>query len=228
MNASRRAAISAGILYIIGTVTGVLSVVFIGTAIEPGGYLTYIAANEQQVILGSLCILTMGVALALIPVVLYPVLKKLNQTLAIGYIVFRSALETFTYIVSVLVILLLVTLSREAIIGGAELAGSEVVGALLVHVDMWISAILGVVFIIGALMFYTILFQFRLVPRWLSGWGLIAAVPYLAAGFLVMFGFVEHMSDLFTMLQMPLALQEMILALWLIIRGFNRGTEAES
>ena len=58
-------------------------------------------------------------------------------------------------------------------------------------------------------------------PRWLSGWGLIAALPYLAAGFLVLFGITEPMSTIDSLLQAPLGIQEMVLALWLIVKGFN-------
>jgi hypothetical protein len=71
-------------------------------------------------------------------------------------------------------------------------------------------------------MFYYLLFQARLVPRWLSGWGLLGAVPYLLAGFLVMFGVIEHFGSLDALLRMPLGVQEMVLAVWLIVKGFSQ------
>lgn len=66
-------------------------------------------------------------------------------------------------------------------------------------------------------MFYTILFQGRLVPRWLSVWGLVAIVPYAIPVFLGLFTDVDVDSMLF---DLPLGIQEMILAVWLIVTGF--------
>jgi hypothetical protein len=64
-------------------------------------------------------------------------------------------------------------------------------------------------------MFYYLLYQSKLIPRWLSGWGLIGAILVLAVGLLAMFGL-----DL-GFLWAPLAVQEMVLAVWLIVKGFN-------
>jgi hypothetical protein len=82
------------------------------------------------------------------------------------------------------------------------------------------------VFLIGAAMFYTLLYQSRLVPRWLSGWGLIAIVPYLVAAILALFGVIDSLSTAYGLLDAPLGVQEMVLALWLIVKGFNPSTFA--
>jgi hypothetical protein len=78
-----------------------------------------------------------------------------------------------------------------------------------------------IVFVIGAAMFYTLLWRARLVPRWLSGWGLVALVPYLVAVPLTIFGALESQSSVVVGLNIPLALQEMVLAVWLIVKGFR-------
>ncbi len=74
---------------------------------------------------------------------------------------------------------------------------------------------LSMVFSLGALMIYYVFYQSKLIPRWLSGWGLIGSVLYLVVPLLSMFG-----SEL-AILTLPLALQEMVLAVWLIVKGFN-------
>jgi hypothetical protein len=74
-----------------------------------------------------------------------------------------------------------------------------------------------IVFCLGAIMFYTALFQARLVPRWLSGWGLLGAIVYLPAAALAIAG----RDDLATITNIPLALNEIVLAIWLIARGFE-------
>jgi hypothetical protein len=64
-------------------------------------------------------------------------------------------------------------------------------------------------------MFYYLLYQSTLIPRWLSGWGFLAAILYLVASIYNLFG--PELS----ILLLPLALQEMVMAVWLIVKGFN-------
>jgi hypothetical protein len=73
-----------------------------------------------------------------------------------------------------------------------------------------------IVFSLGALMFYYVLYQARLVPRWISGWGIVAGIAYLTAGLIAVF------STNLVPLLLPMALQEMVMAVWLIARGFSR------
>jgi hypothetical protein len=69
--------------------------------------------------------------------------------------------------------------------------------------------------------FYAVLYRFKLVPRWVSGWGLVAALLYWASSLLVMFHLIAPLSTGHIALQAPLGLQEIALALWLIVKGFN-------
>src|SRR6186997_1042058 len=87
---SRKTAIIVGVLYIIGTVAGVLSLVFAGPILNGPDYLIKISANENQIIMGALFVITMGLALAMIPAVMFPILKKHHEGLAVGYVVFRG------------------------------------------------------------------------------------------------------------------------------------------
>jgi len=79
----------------------------------------------------------------------------------------------------------------------------------------------GIVFGLGSLMFYVVLYQSRLVPRWISVWGLAAVIPYLAAEFLALFGLLDPVSATASLLFIPMAVQEMVLAVWLIVKGFS-------
>ena len=99
--------------------------------------------------------LTMGFALAMVPVMLFPILKKQNEILALGYVVFRGALETVTYIASVIPWLFLITVSQENSAAGAARASYlQTMGALLLKGTDSISTILIFVFGLGALMLY--------------------------------------------------------------------------
>ena len=111
MNTNRTTATIVGVLFIIGTVAGVLSVVFTSPILNDPDYLIKVSANPNQIALGALFVLTMGFALAMVPVVIFPVLKKHNEVLALGYVVFRGGLETVTYLVSAISWLLLIPFS---------------------------------------------------------------------------------------------------------------------
>lgn len=211
-----------GVLYILGTVAGVLSVVTAGTMLSGSDYLTEAAAHEDRIVLGALLVLAMGLVLALVPVLMYPILKTHDEVLALGYVVFRGALEMFTYLALTIVWLVLLSVSRAAVQAGAPGdAPFHSTGIVLQEAEDWVSALLAIVFILGAVMFYTVLYRSRLIPRWLSGWGLLGTVPYMASALLGMFAVIEHESSTETLLFMPLAVQEMVMAIWLIVRGFN-------
>lgn len=207
---------TVGILFIIGTVAGILSAVVTGPILEGQDYLTNVAANENKLILGTLFILIMGIALSMIPVVLYPIFKKQNEALALGAVVFRGALEAVAYIGVIISMLLLLTLSKDFVSAGSQdVAYFQSLGTLLMQASFWLSIYVSIVFSIGALMIYYLFYQSKLIPRWLSIWGFVGAIIYLAEPLLAMFG--SEMEILFA----PLALQEMVFAIWLIVKGFS-------
>ena len=221
MNTYRSNAITAGVLYIIGTVAGILSLALSQPVSDAQDSLTGVAANANQVIVATLFVLLMGLSLAMFSVVLYPILRKQSEVLALGYVVFRGALETVTYFVTAIVWLLLLALSRLSVQAGAPAASSfQASGALLLKAGD-LTFLTGIVFCLGALMFYAVLYQSRLVPRWISVWGLAALIPYLAAEFLALFTLLDPLSPTGVLLHIPLAVQEMVLAVWLIVKGFS-------
>ena len=211
----RRAAITVGALFIIGDIAGVLSYVVTQGLLDGPNALTKIAANQSHLALGALLVLIMGLALAMIPVVMYPIFKKYNEVLALGTVVFRGALETVAYTASAGIWLVLLELSREhAAVASVGVPHVQTLTGLLVatqgSVATWLTSI---VFSLGALMFYYLFYRSRLVPRWLSVWGLVGAALYLATPLLDMFGHG------FGVLMAPLAVAEVVLAVWLIVKG---------
>jgi hypothetical protein len=87
---------------------------------------------------------------------------------------------------------------------------------------VWPGFVLAVLsFGTGALLYGWVLFRAGLVPRWLSGWGIVAALLAMAAAVLVMLGATVPMSALHVAINLPIAVQEMVLAAWLIAKGFN-------
>ena len=223
----RKTAAIVGVLYIIGTVAGILSLVFSGSILEGPDYLIKISAHENQIILGALFVLTMGLALAMIPAVMFPVLKKHHEGLAVGYIVFRGALETFSYIAMAISWFVLIALSQEyGKAGVLDASYFQTLGALVQKGHDSIRSILEIVFPLGALMFYTVLYRSKLIPQWISGWGLAAAGLWLAVGLLGVFHLIVPMSTIQLLLSFPIFLQEMVMAVWMIVKGFNPSVSA--
>ena len=222
MSTDRRTATIVGVLYIIGTVTGILSVVVTGSfSNDASADFNMAASNPSQVRLGALLVLVMGLALAMVAAMMFPILKRQNEALAIGYVIFRGALETSAYIAMAICSLLLVVVAgQHTDIGAAVASQSSNLGILLVDARDQITAVLGIVFSLGALMIYYLLYQARLIPRWISGWGIVAAVLYLAGGLIDIFGTPRDI------LLMPMLPQEMVMAVWLIAKGFSPGTIA--
>ena len=219
MNTYRKNAIIAGVLWIIGTAAGVLTFPFLGIVDKPD-YLTKIAANENQVIIGALLLLIMAFACAGIAIWLYPVLKRQNQALALGSVGFRI-IENVLGIVSAICLLSLVLLSQEYVKAGASNLNFQTLGTLLLGARDSISNIQLIPFCIGALMYYYVFYQSKLIPRWLSGWGLLAIIMNLVSALLVLFNVIGNFSTVQVVLSIPIGVQEMVIAVWLIVKGFS-------
>ena len=84
-----------------------------------------------------------------------------------------------------------------------------------------VSAVTAIVFCLGGVMFYLLLYRSRIVPRWIALWGLVAAPFYVAAFLLPMYDVIGTDSAAQSVLYLPLAVQEMVLAVWMIARGFR-------
>lgn len=214
-----------GVLFVIGTVTGVLSGVFTAPVFGATDFPANIARDARPLVIGALLVLTMGFSLAMIPAVLYPVFRQIDEVLAVGAIVFRGVLEALSPIVTVLSWFLLISMSR--LTGTANSADGtllEILSGLALSVADWMSLVGAIAFSLGALIIYTLFYRARLIPRWLSVWGLVGAVLYIAAQVWGMLDpqqlplTLEHGAGI---LMAPTALQEMVMAVWLIVKGFN-------
>jgi hypothetical protein len=79
-----------------------------------------------------------------------------------------------------------------------------------------------IVFPLGAMMLYAVFYQSKLIPRWLSVWGLIGVTLHLfVTGLAGMFGLTNSMSTVQSVLALPIFLQELVMAIWLILKGFD-------
>jgi hypothetical protein len=150
---------------------------------------------------------------------MYPVMKRANAGLALGSVVFRT-LETAFYMVGLVCLLSLLTLGQQFTSAvAADRASLQAIGDLLVSVKNHAGLVAVFAFCLGAFMYYYLFFQSRLIPRWLSGFGIVAIILMMAACVLSLFSGNPITS--YKPLAFSIFLQEMALAVWLIVKGFN-------
>ena len=217
MRTYRLYAVMAGALYILGTVAGVLSVVAVG-GFPDEDFLARMAADPSRLTLGAFFIFTMGFSLAAMTLFLYPLFRKDSEPLAMGMVLFRGAFEGTWYILSALIWVTLGALIKEIASAGADSAALQAIGNVALQAEDKLGDIGTFAFIIGAACLYTSFYRTRLIPRWLSVWGLIGTVPFVAYYLLHFFDIDPGLMPLV----LPLAVQEMVMGLWLIIAGFNK------
>ena len=217
MDSNRKTAIIVGVLFITATVAYSIGVIFLDPILSSSDYLTKVSENENKVILGAFLVLIDSVAVAGIGIMIYPILKKYNEALALGYAGARIA-EGVLFIVNVIFILTLLTLSQEFVKAGAPDASYyQTSGTLLLAAGDWAFLLgFGLAFALSALILNSLLYQTKLIPRWLSGWGFVGAV-LIFVYYLLQFFSTNQVEILF----LPIAVQEMVFAVWLIIKGFN-------
>ena len=221
MDSHRKTATIVGVLFIIATIAGMMGAIFIGPITDDPDYLVNTSAHENEVALGALLTLIMGVSLVGIAVMIFPILKKVNEGLALAYVGFRT-LECVILIIVAMSLLSLLTLSQEYVKAGASDATSfEAQGAVLLAQTEWSNIPVDMVFGLGCLIVYYLLYQSRLVPRPLSAWGFIGGALMLVAAPLGAFGVISFLDTPSILLNLPIFALEMVLAAWLIVKGFN-------
>jgi hypothetical protein len=226
MPTNRITAVVVGLLFITATASGILFVAMTRPLLAAPDYLTTIAAQEQRFIIGALLQFTMGAAGAGIAIGLYPVLRRYNEALAIGAVGFRL-MEAVLFVMAAVGLLTLVSLGREVTASGTPIAPHlQAIGTLIRAARDWAATgPAAIAFCIGAAMYYGVFYQTRLIPRWLALWGLIATGMHLIAVLLVMFGQAPFSMPIL-ILNLPILVNELVLALWLIVRGFDHEARA--
>lgn len=221
MDATRKIATVAGALFIVAFISGILTVPLLNPSLDDSNYLSRISANENQFIAGVLFQLIEAFAGAGIAISLYPILRKYGEGLALGSVGFRI-IEAVAYVVGAVGLLSLLTLSQKyATAGAASVPSFQTLGTVLLSVRDWTQLLGLIAFYMGALMYYYVFYQSRLIPRWLSGWGLVGAALGMGSSMLVLFLVIGSFSTAQVVLALPIAANEITLAVWLMVKGFN-------
>jgi len=209
----RRVSLTAGLLYIL-TFVSIPTFALYGSAHDPN----FIIGNDNDnaIIAGGLLEIVVALAGIATSIVLYPALKKQNESMALGLVAAR-VLEAATIFVGVAFLLSLVTLHQSGA-GKDALATSHALVALYDRIFL-----LGQSFIpaICDLLLGVLLYKSRLVPRALSIIGIAGALPLLAGYTATMFGYIDRFSLWAGLSAVPVAVFEITLGVYLIVKGFK-------
>jgi hypothetical protein len=219
--AGRKTALVAGILYLLTFASSIPALVLLGPVLDEPEYIIGSGA-DNQVLVG--CLLDVVNALACIgtAVALFPVVKRQNEALALGFVASR-VYEGLVIMVGVVSIMAVVTLRQDlAGASSTDTASLVAAGRSLVAVRDWTFLLgPGLAPAINALLLGTLMYQSRLVPRAIPLMGLIGA-PLLLASFLAtMFGRTDQVSAWSLLATLPVAAWEFSLGVWLVAKGFK-------
>lgn len=210
-----------GVLFILGTVPILVALALWGQPLLSPDYLSLMAANSGQILLFTLTILVMGFACAGIGISLYPVLKRHNKGLALVATGFRLMEGPLQFVYAIGFIALLAVSQEFVKAGSPPDSFYQPIGAAIKAVNDWVGTAYYIPFCIGAFSYYVVFYMTRLVPRWLSVWGLAGIILMLVSSIGGILDLIDPSNPLSTVLCLPILVQELVLAVWLIIKGFD-------
>ena len=213
MNSTRKVALVAGMFYLLTFVS--IPTLSLYRQVHDPNYIVGLGP-DTPVLIGA--ILEWIVALAGIgtAVALYPVLKKQNEGIALGFVTSR-VLEAATIVVGIACLLSVVTLRQSGVEASATVAGQ----ALVAVYDRTFLLGQSLMPAVNALLLGSLLYQSRLVPRVLPVLGLVGAPLLVAAQVAILFGLIGRLSAMAAVAAIPIALWEFSLGVWLVAKGFN-------
>jgi hypothetical protein len=213
----RKIALLVGALFITDLVVNAIGSSIIEGILDGPDYLTKLSEGQAQVMTGVLLETVCALSLLAIGILMYPVLKPHSGTVARGYFGVRIV-ETVIAVSFVISHLMLFALSRDFVDAGApDATHYQTMGALLIEGHDFSYQIYLIFYGLSSLMLFGLFLRARLVPRFISIWGLISVVVALTGLVADMFGSTVGME----IYAMPLGLCQIFLAIWLIAKGFD-------
>ncbi|KQL54117.1 hypothetical protein AN964_11835 [Heyndrickxia shackletonii] len=227
MNSNKKAAKMVGIFFILAAVTAIIGLKLYDPILNGHDYLIKGSEHANLVIIGAIMELILVASAIGTSTTMFPFLRKYNETIALWHVFFRF-LEAVIITVGVISVLSLLTLSKEFVATGTtNIAAFQASGTLLKAVHDW-TFLLGPNFMLGinTMMYSYIFYNSKLVPRFIPIIGMTGAILVFVAAILEMFGVFSQISIWGGIMSLPVAANEMILAVWLIVRGFNESALA--
>ena len=222
MESTRRTAIVAGIFYLLTEVTAIGGMLLYGSILGAPEFIVSASVDDTGVLAGAFLEVLLAIAVVGSAVTLYPLLRRVNEGMALGYVAGRL-IEATIITVGAISLLAVVTM-RQNLAGttGAEATAAVTVGQSLVAVHDWTflfgpKLALGVNTVLVAYLMY----RSRLVPRVIAVIGLVGGSLVFASGTAVLFGVYEDLSTIGVVAAAPVLAWELSVAVWMIVKGFR-------
>ena len=217
---TRKHAFAGGVLYLITFVSSIPALLLIAPVLDDAGYIVG-AGSDTRVLWGSFLNLVNALACVGTAVAVFPVVKRKNEALALGFVTSRLV-EAAVILIGVVSLLSVVTLRQNFAGTGGDAATLVTTGQALVTLHDW-TFLLGPGFMacINALLFGTLLYRARLVPRIIPVIGLIGAPLLLTANIATFFGHNDQLSAWTLLATLPIAAWELSVGTYMLVKGFR-------
>ncbi|WP_321345190.1 DUF4386 domain-containing protein [uncultured Draconibacterium sp.] len=209
----------SGLLILVGIIAGIFSV---APSIDSIDYLTEASKNSNQIIVATIFQFILSLTYIGFAILIYPIIKNFSTSMSIGFLSFRIMAVSVS-VIGIILLLAILALSNSFVQNTAQdPAIFASIGNILKNTRDGINHIFMVLLLCGGNFFLYILFlKAKLVPIWLSIWGVFGIVLSIMSGVLLLFGLVEVITVEYLVLNVPTALFEIVLGFWLLIKGFN-------
>lgn len=217
---ARKTAVVVALLFVVATVASVLAAALLGPVLAEADYLAAASQSANTMVVIVLSMFVAAAAIVGIPVTLFPIIKLHDETLAWWFLVARFS-EAIMYAIGALFMLSLLSLAREYVAAGMpDAAYYQTLGTVIRDAsDAAFNMGTVIIFSLSAIILGIIFYQTTLIPRWLAAWKFVGGILLLIQGALVLFGAITPTLE--ATLFIPIAVNEMVLAVWLIVKGFN-------
>lgn len=212
-----------GTFFIAATIAAIIGATLYEPVLKHAAFLQAAHHASTQLVLGAVFELILACSAVGTGIMLYPYLRRYSESWGLGYALFRT-LEVVFILIGVASMLSIVQLSRES-----ENTSGDTLSALQALANL-LKTIYGLAFILGphfmlginTFIYSSIFYQSKLIPRKISTVGILGATFIFTAAILELFGLILPFSVQLAVLAFPIAVYEMILAGWLIMKGFNK------
>jgi hypothetical protein len=222
MNSARKSAVVAGVFFIVAAIAAIVGLALYDPVLNDSRYIVDGSADHTRVLSGALFELLLAISVIGTAVTLYPIVKRENDGIALGYVAGRVS-EAVIIVVGIISLLSVVTLGQDSAgAAGGQTASLLSTGEALVAIHDW-TFLFGPGFAIGVntLLLAYLMYRSGLVPRPIAVTGLIGGPLIFASSTAVLFGLYEQISAWGSIAAIPVFAWEMSLAVWLIAKGFK-------
>ncbi|MDF9797895.1 hypothetical protein OKW21_003158 [Catalinimonas alkaloidigena] len=209
----------SGFLILLGMAAGIFSV---APAIDASAYLTEAAKNFNQVIIAALFQLILSLAYLGFAILVYPLIKRYSGSFSLGFLSFRVVAVCLS-VMGIIVLLSVLTMSELLVQNGMQdTPAIALLGGVLRSMRDLINHVFMVVMLCMAnVMLYFLFLRKKLLPRWISVWGICGAVLSVVASILILFKVMDIITYEYLLLNAPTGIFEIFLGIWLMVKGLD-------